>query len=378
MTSLALSCGEPESDGGRRCGSPSRLNLGGSCRKQANATNYENAFSPLVFPHIPPLISASSEMAPTPRPMSDTILLELTLLSPLKLTDDVLREIKRLARLTTALTILVRTRPAQRSAGAAPTSSERYLDGLDWDEFQAVVVRIYTAATEVYLKENRPLSVVDVLFDSIRNGKELAGSWNGTVIYSQQATTDSASTKELVAGVESEGGEIRGERLFEVTALGGTFDHLHAGHKILLTMAAWITTRRLIVGITGQSFSQSFLLLLVARSGCVQRLCMDSVLIYRLDVSLRLTNSCTLTDDVLLKNKKFSQHLESLEVRQQAVRRFVNLLKPQLTLDTPPLQVRLLPIFLQLLALALSKTRRTALTRCTNAPGYIRADFCRS
>jgi pantetheine-phosphate adenylyltransferase len=34
-------------------------------------------------------------------------------------------------------------------------------------------------------------------------------------------------------------------------ALGGTFDHLHSGHKILLTMACWLAQRRTIVGITG-------------------------------------------------------------------------------------------------------------------------------
>lgn len=39
--------------------------------------------------------------------------------------------------------------------------------------------------------------------------------------------------------------------LFPVVALGGTFDHLHAGHKILLTMAAWISSWKVIVGITG-------------------------------------------------------------------------------------------------------------------------------
>lgn len=38
---------------------------------------------------------------------------------------------------------------------------------------------------------------------------------------------------------------------YPVTALGGTFDHLHAGHKILLSMAAYITSHKLIVGITG-------------------------------------------------------------------------------------------------------------------------------
>jgi len=39
--------------------------------------------------------------------------------------------------------------------------------------------------------------------------------------------------------------------LYPVTAIGGTFDHLHAGHKILLSMAAWITGQKLIIGITG-------------------------------------------------------------------------------------------------------------------------------
>lgn len=33
-------------------------------------------------------------------------------------------------------------------------------------------------------------------------------------------------------------------------ALGGTFDHLHIGHKLLLSVAALCTTRRLIVGVT--------------------------------------------------------------------------------------------------------------------------------
>ncbi len=43
-------------------------------------------------------------------------------------------------------------------------------------------------------------------------------------------------------------------RMYHVSAMGGTFDHLHAGHKILLSMAAWITSEKLIVGMTGMSF----------------------------------------------------------------------------------------------------------------------------
>lgn len=40
---------------------------------------------------------------------------------------------------------------------------------------------------------------------------------------------------------------------YPVVALGGTFDHLHAGHKILLSMAAWIADEKVIVGVTGTS-----------------------------------------------------------------------------------------------------------------------------
>lgn len=38
---------------------------------------------------------------------------------------------------------------------------------------------------------------------------------------------------------------------FAVSAVGGTFDHLHDGHKILLLMAAFVTKKHLIVGVTG-------------------------------------------------------------------------------------------------------------------------------
>jgi len=40
---------------------------------------------------------------------------------------------------------------------------------------------------------------------------------------------------------------------YGIAAMGGTFDHLHAGHKILLSMAAWIAEEKLIVGVTGAS-----------------------------------------------------------------------------------------------------------------------------
>ena len=38
---------------------------------------------------------------------------------------------------------------------------------------------------------------------------------------------------------------------YDSVALGGTFDHLHSGHKILLTSAALICKNRLICGVYG-------------------------------------------------------------------------------------------------------------------------------
>jgi pantetheine-phosphate adenylyltransferase len=40
---------------------------------------------------------------------------------------------------------------------------------------------------------------------------------------------------------------------YPVVALGGTFDHLHPGHKILLSMGAWIASEKLIVGVTSST-----------------------------------------------------------------------------------------------------------------------------
>lgn len=66
---------------------------------------------------------------------------------------------------------------------------------------------------------------------------------------------------------------------YNVSALGGTFDHIHDGHKILLSVAAFLAKRKLIIGITGQA---------------------------------------------LLKNKKYAEFLEPFEVRMKRTIAFVN------------------------------------------------------
>ena len=72
-------------------------------------------------------------------------------------------------------------------------------------------------------------------------------------------------------------------------------------------MTAFITSRKLICGITG--------------------------------ICLRNFRSTPLTiDDALLKNKKFAEVLEPLSIRTQAVREFLNLIALNLELDLVPIQ----------------------------------------
>ncbi|ANB11869.1 putative pantetheine-phosphate adenylyltransferase [Sugiyamaella lignohabitans] len=75
---------------------------------------------------------------------------------------------------------------------------------------------------------------------------------------------------------------------YNVIALGGTFDHLHEGHKLLLTMAGYLARECLIVGITGPE---------------------------------------------LLKNKKYAQAMQSYMERKESVRNFLNYVYPSLDLD---------------------------------------------
>ncbi|KAI8989700.1 Nucleotidylyl transferase [Trametes punicea] len=80
--------------------------------------------------------------------------------------------------------------------------------------------------------------------------------------------------------------------LYPVVALGGTFDHLHAGHKILLGMGAWIASEKLIVGIT---------------------------------------------DDALLGKKAFKEAMEPLAVRTARTRAFLELFRPGIVHDLVPI-----------------------------------------
>ena len=66
--------------------------------------------------------------------------------------------------------------------------------------------------------------------------------------------------------------------------MGGTFDHMHLGHKILLTQACLLTRDVLYIGVSG---------------------------------------------DALLTKKAFREQMQSFEVRKQSVLEFISMLNPQ-------------------------------------------------
>ncbi|KAG0343250.1 hypothetical protein BG000_004188 [Podila horticola] len=82
------------------------------------------------------------------------------------------------------------------------------------------------------------------------------------------------------------------EGQYSDVALGGTFDHLHAGHKILLSMTAWVTSHRIVCGVS---------------------------------------------DEELLKTKKYKDFLEPLDKRVHAVEKFLRIFKRSLVYEVVPL-----------------------------------------
>lgn len=166
---------------------------------------------------------------------------------------------------------------------------------------ESLLGNLYSYSTEVFITEDRPLDTVDVVLAQVR---KLPLCWDGK--------------KEVFVVKDHDGSAIERrdiEGQYQVCALGGTFDHLHAGHKILLSLATVLATRRLVVGVTGLSL----LFLYASRRTLIN---FDA-------------------DAALLKNKVMAIHLESLQTRINKTKAFLELFKPEIEYDVVPIQVSL-------------------------------------
>ena len=123
---------------------------------------------------------------------------------------------------------------------------------------------------------------INVLFNSDFKHQE---DWS--VVFKVKSEPTTLDLPDITIEVEDEIPEetkIHGNhtaKFYSVVAVGGTFDHIHDGHKILLSMAVFLTKQKLIIGVTGSK---------------------------------------------LLENKKFAEVLQKFSARQQSIIDFVKML----------------------------------------------------
>ncbi|KAG0763016.1 hypothetical protein G6F29_006735 [Rhizopus arrhizus] len=139
-----------------------------------------------------------------------------------------------------------------------------------WDKMQTVLGHIYVAQLNVAYEANEPLFDCNVVFEDVcgyfvhlepnltkvcLSEKDIVQvkKWNEErkEIGLNALEAHGLSSHPIEPVQLSNQKKAPGEpRRFERVAVGGTFDHLHAGHKILLTMTALLSEKSMVVGVT--------------------------------------------------------------------------------------------------------------------------------
>jgi phosphopantetheine adenylyltransferase len=147
-------------------------------------------------------------------------------------------------------------------------------------ELQGPAIDIHTLARaqrpwdSIYSVESEEGERVLQSFVSLSGFKRNVSRVRGGIVTVKTSGTESAGAADSVNHLS--------------VAVGGTFDHLHIGHKLLLTMFAFVLGRR-------QASEQTPSTLTVG-----------------------------ITGDALLKNKKYAEHLESWKRRQESTHDFLS------------------------------------------------------
>lgn len=117
-------------------------------------------------------------------------------------------------------------------------------DGLirSTDEVQRFLSFLYGEATKQALNYGNPVLAVEVIFQDWCGYDTSTLPFDVMIEYDDQFERLNDESLDVV--------EKYGEQSYENVVLGGTFDRLHSGHKILLTMAAFICSTRLVVGVS--------------------------------------------------------------------------------------------------------------------------------
>ncbi|SCV71625.1 BQ2448_3213 [Microbotryum intermedium] len=188
------------------------------------------------------------------------------------------------------------------SSSASPPASSPRPSSHTWSILQPLLSVCYSTATRVFIDHGQCTRRVHVVVEEMRripvclpssshddddDDDENESDW--VLKTDVEPTTSGPHDLPQDLGSKHDGNE----HYYPVVALGGTFDHLHAGHKILLTLAASLTMRKLIVGVT---------------------------------------------DTQLLTTKKYHAFLESIEQRIQTTRDFLEWVRPGIEHYIVPIQ----------------------------------------
>ncbi|KAG0673796.1 hypothetical protein C6P41_002830 [Kluyveromyces marxianus] len=165
---------------------------------------------------------------------------------------------------------------------------EKFTDAYHLD---SILGHIYSIARDVLITKDLFFTSINVLFNvqehsGLYDVLFLGESCDGTKLNYKRLETFKLHS--VVDHTEEQKQQSLGEGQYRVSAVGGTFDHIHDGHKILLSIACFITSEKLIIG---------------------------------------------LTDQELLMNKKHKDMLEPFAVRSANVEAFLKALKPTLKIE---------------------------------------------
>ncbi|UZJ54920.1 hypothetical protein CBS101457_004240 [Exobasidium rhododendri] len=135
---------------------------------------------------------------------------------------------------------------------------------LSFEQAEEFLKSCYSLAWMLAVEKEDLLFEVDVLFVGDDRAEKFIESLEEQREYfvvdepscALNSATLSSKAVKLPTTCAVQAGEANSDKLIpqhRVVALGGTFDHLHVGHKILLSMAALCATSKIIVGVTDDS-----------------------------------------------------------------------------------------------------------------------------
>lgn len=174
------------------------------------------------------------------------------------------------------------------SSNASDITISLFLDQLE---------TVYDVSFNLKKEHDLKLDVTVVSYDEDYNSRVASTTWK-RVCYTENVTLDQIpkayrqhihNSEKISVEVDDKETESHSKyclhdpnamkKSIPVVAVGGTFDHLHDGHKVLLSVSTFLTQKTLIVGVTGPE---------------------------------------------LLRNKKYAAYMESLQTRSEKVASFVN------------------------------------------------------